>query len=129
MCLGWSAPPETFQAPKSMIEVADERAQCVKKFKNQKVPKQQDFPTLGGAKGAPAAGPGFWGVPGNSIPKSAKNNKKNNKKGNNDQPSLTHYQVTAPFVVQFDTPTFIVKIDTPIFVVQFDTPTFWEDEC
>jgi len=78
--LGWSAPPETFEI-KSLIEIDDEKRRTAKKFKNQKVPKENDFPTLGGGGGAKGPGaPGFWGVPGNSIPKSnTKNNKKKSK--------------------------------------------------
>lgn len=74
---GWSAPPETFEA-KSLIEIEDQKRKNKEKTKKQNVPKQADFPTLGGGKKTGNATPtASWGVPGNSFPKSAaKNNKK-----------------------------------------------------
>jgi len=63
---GWSAPPETFQE-KSLLEIEEERRRTQPKIKNQKAPKKEEFPTLGGSK--PAAPAGFWGVPGAAIKK------------------------------------------------------------
>lgn len=72
--LGWSAAPDTF-VEKSLWEIEEEKKRN-RKVKKQNVPKQQDFPSLGGA---PKEAAGFWGVPGNSIPKT--NSGKKKKKG------------------------------------------------
>ena len=65
--LGWSAPPETF-VQKSLLEIEEERRRTQPKTKNQKAPKIEEFPTLGGIKAAAPAG--FWGVPGAATKKS-----------------------------------------------------------
>ncbi len=65
--LGWSAPPETF-VQKSLLEIEEERRRTQPKTKNQRAPKIEEFPTLGGSKAAAPAG--FWGVPGAATKKS-----------------------------------------------------------
>ena len=78
MLLGWSAPPETFQE-KSLLEIEDERRRThAPKVKNQRAPKLEEFPTLGGSKAAAPAG--FWGVPGAATKKAPGSGKGKNAK-------------------------------------------------
>ena len=63
----WSAPPEVFHE-RSLLEIEEERRKNQTKHKKQSKPKEQDFPTLGGT--SKSTENGFWGIPGNSIPKS-----------------------------------------------------------
>ena len=76
----WSQAPDVF-VEKSQLQLRAEKEakQAGAKNKNYSAPSkdQQSFPTLGG--GGKSSTPAFWGVPGNSIPKSA--SKKGKKKG------------------------------------------------
>ena len=86
----WSQAPDVF-VEKSQLELRAEREAAQRaNTKPKKAPQRdhQEFPTLGGA---PKNQNTFWGVPGNSIQKSASSKKNKKKKGKNGLRSKTRF--------------------------------------
>jgi hypothetical protein len=80
----WSAPPEVFHE-KSLLEIEKEKKKNHKNHKKQPKPRDNDFPSLGGA--SKTTENGFWGVPGNSIPKSNSGKKRTVQNKTNKTPA------------------------------------------